>query len=104
MFRFPPSLLGPRLWRLLLILPLLQSPLKVFDMEACQRRLSGGYITLLFSVAAATDAGRELVANTGLWTHLANMGCQVRLQAEQCAETGTEWHFCFSSWLSNNTL
>ena len=46
-------------------------------MESCQRRLSGGYITLLFSVAAGTDAGRELLANTGLWNHLASMGNQV---------------------------
>ena len=52
--------------------------LKVFDMESCQQRLSGGYITLLFSVAAGTDAGRELLANTGIWNHLASMGNQVR--------------------------
>lgn len=54
------------------------APLKVFDMESCQRRLSRGYITLLFGVAAASDAGRELLANTELWSHLASMGCQVR--------------------------
>lgn len=53
-------------------------PLKVFDMESCQRRLSGGYITLLLGVAAASDAGRELLANTELWSHLAIMGSQVR--------------------------
>lgn len=47
-------------------------------MESCQRRLSGGYITLLFGVAAATDAGRELLANTGLRVPLESMGCQVR--------------------------
>lgn len=47
-------------------------------MESCQRRLSGGYISLLFSVAAGTEAGRELLANAGLWHHLAGMGSQVR--------------------------
>lgn len=54
---------------------------KVFDMEACQRRLSSGYITLLFRVAAATDVGRQLVGNMGnmgLWQTLENMGRQVR--------------------------
>lgn len=56
---------------------MMPAPLEVFDMESCQRRLSGGYITLLFGVAAASDAGRELLANTELRSHLANMGCQV---------------------------
>lgn len=59
--------------------------LKVFDMESCQQRLSGGYITLLFSVAAGTDAGRELLANTGLWNHLASMGNQVRQILQGCS-------------------
>lgn len=52
--------------------------MKVFDMESCQRRLSGGYVTLLFSVATSTDAGRELLSNAGVWSHLASMGNQVR--------------------------
>lgn len=54
------------------------SILKVFDMDSCQRNLSGGYITLLFSVAAGTDAGRGLLSEAGLWKHLASMGSQVR--------------------------
>lgn len=52
--------------------------LKVFDMDSCQRNLSGGYITLLFSVAAGTEAGRQLLSDAGLWKHLASMGSQVR--------------------------
>lgn len=52
--------------------------LKVFDMDSCQRNLSGGYITLLFSVAAGTEAGRQLLSDAGLWNHLASMGSQVR--------------------------
>lgn len=46
-------------------------------MDSCQRNLSGGYITLLFSVAAGTEAGRQLLSDTGLWDHLARMGSQV---------------------------
>ncbi|CBN77350.1 conserved unknown protein [Ectocarpus siliculosus] len=52
---------------------------KVFDMDSCQRNLSGGYITLLFSVAAGTEAGRQLLSDTGLWDHLARMGSQPEL-------------------------
>eukprot|EP00752_Nemacystus_decipiens_P007062 g6329.t1 len=52
---------------------------KVFDMDSCQRNLSGGYITLLFSVAAGTDAGRQLLSDAGLWKHLASMGSQPEL-------------------------
>lgn len=52
--------------------------LKVFDMDSCQRNLSGGYVTLLFSVAAGTEAGRQLLSDAGLWEHLTSMGSQVR--------------------------
>lgn len=51
--------------------------IKVFNMESCQRYLSAGYLTLLFSVAAAYDAGRDLLADGGLWNHLTAMGSQV---------------------------
>lgn len=51
--------------------------IKVFDMESCQKHLSGGYLTLLFSVAAAYDAGRDLLADGGLWDILTAMGSQV---------------------------
>lgn len=47
-------------------------------MDACQRNLSGVYITLLFSVAARTEAGRQLLSDAELWKHLTNMGSQVR--------------------------
>lgn len=66
-------------------------PLKVFDIESCQRRLSGGYITLLFKVAAGTDAGRELLANAGLWKHLASMGAQVQQFLTSLSIKITRW-------------
>ncbi|CAM9962272.1 unnamed protein product [Ascophyllum nodosum] len=52
---------------------------KFFDMESCQRRLSAGYLTLLFSVAATNDAGRELLVDGGLWDNLTIMGSQPEL-------------------------
>ncbi|CAM9222945.1 unnamed protein product, partial [Choristocarpus tenellus] len=51
----------------------------VFDMESCQRRLGGEYMTLMFGVATATEAGREMLSKTDLFSHLMDMGSHPEL-------------------------
>jgi hypothetical protein len=43
---------------------------RVFDLEACQRRMSVGYIALCMTLAARVQQGRTLLLQAGLFTVL----------------------------------